>query len=358
MISIYPFKAITPLKEQQPIIYDNFVSYYASELYSKNNSYKQKVLYLNNLLQKGLLNIDSDENFYCCRISNNFYSGIGVVGLIEANLVGKRLFNHERCISSKKKVYANLFKRYCTQISPVILVHKHNTHINKNIESLVYNNLPFLTIEDNDYKYEIWKVEEIDKYRKLYREIDCCIIADGHHRIAAANLVNMGENLMTGFFVSINYINTSIIFREYKVVDEISKNNLITFLKNNFSLIPISNNYLINERNFFIKIDLRFYKVRSLNSNEDIMNPILEFLDKYINYNNKKINFYNNLFTSKEEFVRSKACVSILIPAFNIDAGINSIVPLYPPHSTMFYPKLPEGLIINKICASDNGMKL
>jgi uncharacterized protein (DUF1015 family) len=40
--------------------------------------------------------------------------------------------------------------------------------------------------------------------------------------------------------------------------------------------------------------------------------------------------------------------ISMLIPAFKIMNEIDKL-PLYPPHSTLFYPKLPDGLISIKV---------
>jgi len=70
MINIYSFKAITPLKKQNPIIHDSFVSYNDKKVYFRKDSYEQKLIYIDDLLEKNLLYKHSTGRFYCCKISN------------------------------------------------------------------------------------------------------------------------------------------------------------------------------------------------------------------------------------------------------------------------------------------------
>lgn len=348
MINIYPFKSIMPSKEQNPIIHDSFVSYSDKKIDFKNDAYEQKLIYVNDLLKKNLLYRHQKESFYCCKISNEFYSVIGVVALINASSLGKNIFKHERCIILKEKIYADLFKKHNTQISPIILIHEDNAPINRNIENLVNSHVPFITIKDNATKYEIWTIESINKYKELYSTIDYCFIADGHHRMAAANLLNIDDNLVTAFLTSVCYIKTSAIRREYKVVDGLSKEHLRLFLRENFNLIKINNNISTCIKNFFFKIDHNLYEVKNLNNKDNLRRDILEFLDQSINYNNGMVNFYNYPFRNNKEFIDSTNDLSLLIPALNIRSKIG-YSDLYPPHSTMFYPKIPEGLINYKL---------
>lgn len=348
MINIYPFKAVTPLKELEHLIHDDFVFYRDKKFCLKKGSHEQKLIYINNLLAQNLLHKHAAESFYCCKISNQYYSVIGVVALIKANLLGKSIFKHERCINSKEKNYSKLFKKHNLQISPIILVHEDNPTIDRNIDNLINQRTPFITIEDNTNKYEIWAIDDLNSCNGLYDTINCFLIADGHHRIAAANSLNIHNSFVTAFLTSIRYIKTADIYREYMMVDKLSKEKLRLFLRKNFNLIHINNINNLCANNFLVKIDLDLYKVKNLNNNDNLRRDILEFLDRSINYNNGTVNFYNYPFRGNKKFMENNTDVSLLIPAFNIGSRI-SYVELYPPHSTMFYPKLPEGLIVRII---------
>lgn len=351
MINIYPFKALTPLREMRPIIHNNFVLYNNDNISLKKDSHEDKLIYINKLLENKLLYQHKNESFYCCRISNKFYSVMGLIALVNINSVGKDIFKHEKCIISKEKIYATLLKKYNIQISPVILVHEYSTKIDQHIENLINNYTPFITVEDSTNKYELWATEDCTRYKELYSTIDCCLIADGHHRISAiSNFLEIDNTFVTAFFTSVNYIKTLTIYREYKTVDVPTQERLKLFLTNNFILTKISNaTHIIDHNKFLFKIGGNSYEIENNNSNNikcdnNLRRFILEFLDQSINYDNENINFYNFPFYSNQEFIKSMAEVSMLIPAFKINNNYY-IAPLYPPHSTMFYPKLPEGLV-------------
>ncbi len=350
MIDIHPFRAITPINGFKQEI-RNKIIYEANQKFDSNDEfYENKFVYLNKLLEKKLLHEHSVKSFYCCKISNKDFSIVGLVGLINSDLVNKFIFRHERCINIKEKYYKKSFKKHKTQTSPIILIHEDNYEINEKLNKLVLDNIPFLKINDDENnKYEIWPIYDFFIYKNLYKNINTCLIADGHHRLSSISSFGKGK-LISAFFTSIKYIKSSNIYREYLDLSDISISKLFTFLNSNFNLIKISNlDNIYKSNEFFFRLDSFIYKIKNFNSNNDISRDILEFLDININYNNGKLNFYNYPFDSNNKLLTNKESrVGILIPAYKIQNKIEKI-PLYPPHSTLFYPKLPEGLISLKL---------
>lgn len=346
MTNIYPFKAITPISGLEYEIQNKFIFCPHRKVDFSAKFYEKKLVYINDLLQQNLLHKHTNEYFYCCRISNRYFSVIGLITLVNANLVNKTIFKHERCVHIKEETYLDHFKKHKAQIAPIILMHEDNLQINKSLNNFINNNLPFFTINDNEYKYELWTVSDLFFYKELYSSINSFLVADGHHRLSSMNLLGQNE-LIAAFLVSVRYIKSADICREYLEISSLSKKKIFSFLYDNFSLIKtkdIKKTYLLN--GFLFKLDSDIiYQVMDSN-NDYARRNILEFLDNSINYKNNKLNFYNYSYSKHHNLpLRGENNVSVLIPALKIVNKKVRNIPLYPPHSTLFYPKLPDGLI-------------
>ena len=344
MSVIHPFRAITPidgLGEYE--VYNHFLRM-QSDYDVTTKCYEQKVIYINNILEQNLLHLHSDKNFYCCRISTNTFSIIGLIALVEVDAVDKTIFRHERCVNLKRDCYLEHFKKHKTQIAPIILIHEEIEQIKVSLNKIVNQQNPFFSIKDHEYQYDLWKIDDISYYKKLYNPILQFLVADGHHRLSSVQALS-SNGLITAFLTSAHDIKSSNIYREYLDVSSISKKTLFSFLDTNFSTQKINNKNDIFEFNtLFFKIDNNIFQI--INSdNTFVRQKILEFLDTKINYKNHKLNFYNFLYDPyKNMFTDSIVDVSMLIPALQVANDIRN-TPVYPPHSTLFYPKLPEGLV-------------
>lgn len=343
MSAIHPFKAITPIIGLEYKIHDHFL-HIRSNCDLDTKCYEQKIIYINSILEQNLLYAHNNEKFYCCRISNNTFSMVGLVALVEVDAVDKTIFRHERCINLKRNHYLDYFKKYKTQITPVILMHEKIEQIQISLNNIVNQQNPFFSVKDHEYQYDLWKVDEISYYQKLYNSIGQFLVADGHHRLSLLRELSV-NGLITAFLISTCSIKSSNIYRKYLEVSSASKKTLLSFLDSNFGIQKINNKNDIDQfKTLFFKIDNSIYQI--INSDDTfIRQRILEFLDATINYKNNKLNFCNFLYNPDESsFMSSTARVSMLMPALQITGDIKN-TPIYPPHSTLFHPKLPEGLI-------------
>ena len=345
MTNIYPFKAIIPSKDLDYSIHNRFVCCDEKKFNFGTDCHEEKLIYISDLLKQDLLYEHTSESFYCCKISNDDFSVIGLIALVDSSLVDRTIFKHERCIDIKEKIYVDYFKRYKTQISPVILIHEDKLQINRSLNNVISQNSSLFSIKDNEYKYEIWPINDFAIYKKLYGDIGSFFIVDGHHRVSAINSINKNK-LMAVCLISMNQIKSENIYREYFEVSDSSKNKILSFLFDNFSLIKTNKNTNLSLSNeFLFKLDSStIYKVKNYN-NDFIRRNILEFLDSSINYKNNKLNFYNYSYNRSNNLLSNdKNNFSLVIPAFKLMNNIEK-VPFYPPHSTLFYPKLPDGLV-------------
>ncbi len=344
LISIYPFKAITPKIDQLAFINKLFNSV---ELLNNNFiSCKNKIQHIESHLGVNLLK-DKLSSFYCCRIKNTSENldVSGIVALIDISLLNQKIFMHERCIKEKQDQYEILFSKYKLQTAPVILMHEHNIEIINSL-NITQKSKPFIKTESNGYKFELWKVNNYLHYQKLYANVDKMVVADGHHRIMA--MYRLNNQKIMAFIVSRNQIRSSSILRLYNEISDLDINNLSEFFSKikNFRKSDLSED-ICSSRRFLCKLENYTYVTSSNNKN---IKKVLSYVDENINYKKGKLNFTNYAYNKNNGLFLYKSKIALVIPSFQ---SVNDIknTDLYPPHSTLFYPKIPDGLIvyINKV---------
>lgn len=334
MCDLYPFQAITNCTYQANMFKD---------------SLEDNLNHIIHLLQKGSLSTYQKENFYCCKISNGFVSITGIIALIKADLVNKLIIQHEKSIRSKEEVYTDNFMKYKIQLSPIILIHENKLSIRENLNKLINDCQPFLEINNKEYKFEIWPTNNIDVYKGLYKNLNTLWLADGHHRLAAINKIDK-KSLISAFFLPKNYIKSADIYREYINISMVDKQQLFSFLYNNFTISKVSSVDNLSYNNFIVRFNNDcIYEVQGSNSSLP-KRKILEFLERSINYDKGTLNFYN-LAHRNHLIFNTKDTLAILIPAYKF-LDFSKSTSLLPPHSTFFYPKIPDGLIVNYITSS------
>ena len=93
MTNIYPFKAIRPLISLEYHIHNGFINCVNNKFNVHNGLYENKIMYVNDLLQKDLLCSNVRKCLYCCRISNNNFSVKGTVALVNTELLNKKILS-------------------------------------------------------------------------------------------------------------------------------------------------------------------------------------------------------------------------------------------------------------------------
>jgi uncharacterized protein (DUF1015 family) len=339
MIEIYPFNAITPSSASSFYKTAFDIALSKKSIRDGFKACEEKVKYIINDLKMDFLFKKHNESFYCCRVSSESFSCIGLITLLQSSLIDKKIFRHERCIERKQEDYMDLFRKYNFQISPVTLIHEYNFRIKRNLTNVVTNEKPFLERSQNEYKYEFWYVKDVEFYQKLYRRIGALLIADGHHRISSLNALDPNK-LAVVFLVSNQDVLSENIYREYDNMDPIFRKKLTALLNENLNLIPQA---LGEGSGFFNKFLCKI--AGDIFSIDNEKKDILEFFSSFINHKNVKLSFYNYPCNDINKLSSTKKEVVLLIPALKIPDKIGKLPFLYPPHSTLLYPKIPDGLI-------------
>lgn len=347
MISIYPFKAAMPKADKLDFVNKLFsgVTLHNNNLISCGN----KIQYIESQLDVNLFK-DKISSFYCCRIkcTGENFAVNGLVGLIDIRLLNQEIFMHEKCIKEKQDQYKMLFSKHKLQTAPVILMHEHNNEVSNSLNLIQESMIPFLKIDNGSYKYELWRVNNHKHFQTLYAKMDSLLIADGHHRIAAMRSLN--DYQIVAFLVSKNQIKSSDILRIYNKVNNDDIKKLLYFLdKTNILEKADSVRDDSLSTDFLCKLENFVYQTSR--DNKKNIRDVLEYLDELINYKDKNLNFVNYPYNKSTQPLFHKNKIGLVIPSYEMVNKIQTDY-AYPPHSTLFYPKLPEGLISYKIKGS------
>lgn len=343
MYNIYPFRAIVPgaKSHYEYEIKNNFL-HLKQDIVKNNFKRDCGIKHILSMMQKNYLVQQKRKGFYCCNINAPGISTTGLLALIKVSNIGKIIFEHERCVGYKRNQYIQYFKRHKLQTSPVTLVHKNINQINLVLDNIISKQKKFFSITDQGYKYDFWQLEDILEYQKLYNKVLKFLIADGHHRIAALSKIDTNAYVLV-FLVAESNIKSTNILREYFNTSDEIKSRLLSSLNRNFSINKLNCIETANiSDKIYIKIDDTIYIVEG-SEMFSLRLQVLELLNNEINYFNGKLNFYNMDYkSSKDKLINNSREVAVFIPAYVLKDDINFI---YPPHSTLFYPKLPEGLV-------------
>jgi len=344
MYNIYPFRAIVP-STKCPYEYEiknNFL-HLKQDIVKNNFKRDCGIKHILSMMQKNYLVQQKKKGFYCCNITAPGISTTGLLALIKVSNIGKIIFEHERCVDYKRDQYIQYFKKHTLQTSPIILVHKDMEQINLALNNIISKQEKFFSITAQEYKYDLWQLKDILEYQKLYNKVFKFLIADGHHRIASLSKIDTNADVLV-FLVSESNIKSANILREYVNTSDEIKSRLLSSLSENFSIKRLNCVETINVSDkIYIKIDDTIYIVEG--SEMFLLKvQVLELLNNEINYVNRKLNFYNMDYeSSKDKLIKNTKEIVVFIPAHVLRDDTKYST--FPPHSTLFYPKLPEGLI-------------
>ena len=344
MYNIYPFRAIVP-NAKYPYEYEiknNFL-HLKQDIVKNNFKRDCGIKHILSMIQKNYLTQKNRKGFYCCNINAPGISTTGLLALIKVSNIGKIIFEHERCVDYKRDQYIQYFKKHKLQTSPIILIHKDMEQINLVLNNIISKQESFFSITDQEYKYDLWELEDTLEYQKLYNKILKFLIADGHHRIASLSRIDTNAYVLV-FLVSESNIKSVNILREYVNTTDEMKSRLLFSLSKDFSIKKLNCMETINiSDKIYIKIDNTIYVVEG--SEIFLLRlQVLELLNNEVNYFNRKLNFYNMDYkSSKNKLINNSKEIVVFIPGSLIKNDIQYFI--YPPHSTLFYPKLPEGLV-------------
>lgn len=276
--------------------------------------------------------------------------------------IARKIFPHEATMGEKTQRYKKNFSETNVQLNPVLLVYKDNEDINRYLNRLATRDPDFTIIKDKQYKF--WTIANpltLKKIKQIYDKMPYYIIADGHHRIAAATSISSTMNLMVSL-ISDKNIHLNQVIRELKHCD-LSLADIIDPLRSDFTITQCGevntsskeDLFYIHHNGLFFKLKLKKHevnrRVQTIHYAHDfIFKKILKINDSDLS---RVINYIpaNNQVEIKQYLKNNKEKTSIIFPEFSmsdvISAAKKSV--MLPPHSTYFEPKFINHLITNQM---------
>jgi len=409
MTKISPFKAIRPTRDKAHLVatrpyYDYNKKVLKAKL--KHNPYtflhilnpkideKEKINITpeerfklisknyDDFINKGILIQDKEPQFYIYKQTTEKEEFIGIIGGAslkdyQNNIIKK----HEATIIKREEIFKNYLNIVGYNAEPVLLCYQDSKY---KIENLLKNKTKdrpeYEFITTDKLKHELWlfNISESKNLIKLFKSINSCYIADGHHRIASSlklrefrekskhNYPN--EDFFLSFFINEDRLKISEFNRFIKKLKGLTKRNILEELKTNFIVKKISKAQKpTKEHEFTMFIDNEWFKIKCKENIVDENHPINgldpEILTQYIlkpifgitnlktDTNIEFISGTEDILTTEEKMKNKKYDVGFFMFPLNIyqvkNVADNNMT--MPPKSTWVEPKLRSGLTIYNI---------
>ena len=357
--------------------FENDVEPYPSLIYEKASSLFEQHL------KKQIYIEETEPCLYLYELAMNGHTQTGIVACSSVDdYINGNIKKHEATLPDK------VFDRTChietcnSHTGPVFLVHQKNDVL-KSIITSQKENLPLYDFTSNDrVHHKVYRISEpeiIQHIQRIFSDIPCSFIADGHHRAAAAVVVakkHREENPHhTGreeynFFLSVSFPEDEVQILDYnRVVSDLNGMTSEEFLekmKMKFHIVPISTatpptqkgtfSMLLNQQWYLCRIPEKLIPdnpVESLDVSvlqNEVLGPILGIHDPKTD---RRIDFVGGIrgLGELEHRCATDAKVAFAMYPTSIQELINVADHdlLMPPKSTWFEPKLRSGLFIHAI---------
>lgn len=296
--------------------------------------------YLNELITKGELLIDREENFYIYeqefKIFDKRYVRRGLLACFNLDSE-KKVFPHEDTFEWAVEVHKNFYEISEINFEPVLLLYK-----GENIERYIKEEKEFFEVRDEYGEYH--RIKKVYLEESFLDEIEKgdFVIADGHHRYKAIKGTKFKKRLVLLFSIFDENLkilpthrgcnlNREKIEKLIKLSDEIDKEDV------EFRIKTLRNPDIIFYHNN------RFYHLRIGKKSLAVFN----LHDEVIGYEKENMGFYRDYKELIKEVDRGKYNTAFFLPAIQpsdvYEHALGEIK--MPPKSTDFYPKPLCGLI-------------
>lgn len=272
MADIIPFKAFRPSRDKVHLVASrSYISYKPSDLRRKldenpftflhilNPEYKTKKTTKANSEARFLkvrdkfhefvdhqyLSQDEKASFYVYRQIKNGHAYIGIIGCASVeDYFNKVIKKHEATITKREVMFKNYLKATEINAEPVCFTYKNNAIIDEITHQKISERPEYDFTTTNRDRHSFWvidQIEEVEKIKKAFSEVQSIYIADGHHRSASSAL--MGRDLknkqphhsgkeLYNYFMGIFIPETELqIFEFNRLVKDIGQFSVSEFLK-------------------------------------------------------------------------------------------------------------------------------
>ena len=348
---------------------------YSAEVYAKGAENLQ------NMLERGVLQQDSQASYYLYRLIMGNHSQTGLVAVASVpDYDVNRIRKHEFTRPDKEDDRVRQIDSLNAQTGPVFLTYRHDSHVDALVDKVCKGTPEYDLTADDGVQHTIWVVtdpSQIDELTSRFDAMDCLYIADGHHRSAAASRVaamrkeqNAGHtgDESYNYFLSVIFPDNQMKILDYnRVVKDLNGKDRAQFLaevETNFSVEAQHEAVKpVAPTEFGMYLEGQWYKLQIKQAcipaddpvkrldvsllQDNLIEPVLGISDPR---RDKRIDFVGGIrgLGELEKRVNSgEMAVAFSLYATSMDAlmSVADANEVMPPKSTWFEPKLADGLV-------------
>ena len=333
------------------------------------NKYTRSSKFLDEWLSKSILVKDNEESLFILEEifenNNKHISRSSLICNVKVEDYEKRIvLPHEKTRERQKKDRFELMKNTKAVFSPIMsMIEDKNKkfmqfiHDEKTAEPYISGDIPFM------HKFNLWKIKDKDKisYATSLVYDEKIFIADGHHRYETSLNYKQFDSKVDKRIMNIfsSHDKGLLLFGYSRAIKNLNKknlDNLIQELSNKFSVKEINwEESLINWNQSTEEIILMEYKdkiftldkgVETISTYEKLHSVFDDLLGKENVINH--IEYIHDNVSLKKKIKNNEIQLSFSMNALSKEYFLNCVSEgkLLPPKSTLFYPKLPTGLVI------------
>ena len=355
------------ISEHNVIRLENGKSFISDD--NDENKYTRSSKFLNDWLSKGILVKDNSESFFILEeIFENNNKNISRSSLIcnvkVEDYKKKIVLPHEKTREKQKKDRFELMKNTKAVFSPIMSMIEDKdrqfmqfVNDEKTVEPYISGEIPFM------HKFNLWKIQDKDRisYATSLIENEKIFIADGHHRYETSLNYKQFDSKVDKRIMNIfsSHDKGLLLFGYSRAIKNLNKKNLedlIKELSKKFSVKEITwDESLINWNQSTEEIILMEYKnkvftldkgVENISTYEKLHSVFDDLLGKENVINH--IEYIHDNVSLKKKIKNDEIQLSFSMNALSKEYFLDCVSEgkLLPPKSTLFYPKLPTGLVI------------
>ena len=355
------------ISEYNVIRLENGKSFLADD--NDENKYTRSSKFLDEWLSKKVLVKDNEESLFILEEifenNNKHISRSSLICNVKVEDYEKKVvLPHEKTREKQKKDRFELMKNTKAVFSPIMsMIEDKNKKFMKFMQDekladpYISGEIPFM------HKFNLWKIKDKDKisYATSLVKNEKIFIADGHHRYETSLNYKEFDSKVDKRIMNIfsSHDNGLLLFGYSRAIKNLNKKNLddlIQELSNKFSLKEISwNESLINWNQSTQEIILMEYndKIFTLDKGAETISTyekLHSVFDDLLGKENviNHIEYIHDNVTLKKKIKNNEIQLSFSMNALSKEYFLNCVSDgkLLPPKSTLFYPKLPTGLVI------------
>ena len=355
------------LSEHNVIRLENGKSFISDD--NDENKYTRSSKFLNDWLSKGILVKDNSESFFILEEifenNNKHISRSSLICNVKVEDYKKKIvLPHEKTREKQKKDRFELMKNTKAVFSPIMsMIEDKDRNFmqfvddEKTAEPYISGEIPFM------HKFNLWKIQDKDRisYATSLVENEKIFIADGHHRYETSLNYKQFDSKVDKRIMNIfsSHDKGLLLFGYSRAIKNLNKKNLeglVQELSNKFSVKEITwDESLINWNQSTEEIILMEYKnkvftldkgVENISTYEKLHSVFDDLLGKENVINH--IEYIHDNVSLKKKIKNNEIQLSFSMNALSKEYFLNCVSDgkLLPPKSTLFYPKLPTGLVI------------